>query len=380
MKILILRSFYPKHLRKLEEEILSSEYSEEKIRKRINKEDLYLQKAVSVYLAKNFDVVDIIENSTAIQRKWERDRFPACSPTLSKLLRKVRMEPISKIGFFTSEEFYRILAKQIIFYKPDIIITFSSAFINPEFFSDMKKIHSFKLVGYHGAAPFNIKIKLACYDFFFSPFLPTVIKVKNMGVKTELVHHGFSQEIIDILKSHNSEGGDDKKLDIVFSGSLHMVHRSRLHLLEEIARTFKDRFFLFTQSYNSLTPVLKKVYRGEIFGIEQLKVLSKAKIVINHHGDILPWAHNMRLFEATGVGSLLITDKLPNLENLFDIGREVIAYSDVNECISFIERYLQDEEIRERISKAGQRKTLKDHTYEKRINEIKVFLQKYGIL
>jgi hypothetical protein len=38
------------------------------------------------------------------------------------------------------------------------------------------------------------------------------------------------------------------------------------------------------------------------------RVLECSKIVINHHGDVAPWANNLRLFEATGTGALLLTD------------------------------------------------------------------------
>ena len=38
------------------------------------------------------------------------------------------------------------------------------------------------------------------------------------------------------------------------------------------------------------------------------------------------YANNMRLYEATGVGALLVTDWKENLGEMFEPGKEVVAY------------------------------------------------------
>ena len=95
--------------------------------------------------------------------------------------------------------------------------------------------------------------------------------------------------------------------------------------------------------------------------------LRDSRVALNTHIDISPVnASNMRLFEATGVGTCLLTDWKANLRELFEPDAEVVAYRDAEECVEKV-RYLLDHEAeRRRIAAAGQRRTLRDHTFASR--------------
>ena len=83
------------------------------------------------------------------------------------------------------------------------------------------------------------------------------------------------------------------------------------------------------------------------------------------------------LFEATGVGTLLITDWKANLHEMFEPGKEVVSYRSAEECAEVIQYYLEHDEEREAISRAGQQRTLRDHTYYRRMQELVHVVQKY---
>jgi spore maturation protein CgeB len=89
------------------------------------------------------------------------------------------------------------------------------------------------------------------------------------------------------------------------------------------------------------------------------------------------YANNMRLYEATGVGTILITDFKSNLNDLFEVGKEVETYKTKEELLEKIEYYLTHETERKIIAEAGQRRTLKDHTYRVRMIELSGILSKY---
>lgn len=361
LKILLLCGIYPEQKKILESEVKSPDFEE--IRKTFLKITSIPAKFF-FYLNKNFDFTQIVFNSEFHQKIWEKEFFPENSAFVRKITSSIK--PISKIDFYSTEDFYRILAKQIIFFKPDVIINLETEQVNPLFFKILKNSVGFKLIGYHGANP--IKVDLSQYDAFISTFMPNVSKARAYGIKAELINFCIDP---DEIKSILSELGDkEKKYPIVFSGSLHKVHRSRLVLLESIAEEFGEQFNLFTHTDYALTPILKEAYKGEVFGKDHIKTLALSKISINHHGDILPWAHNIRLYEATAAGSLLITDELPGLRNLFEVGREVAAYSSIHECIKLIRKFLEDDEEREKIAKAGQKKTLSKHTYENKLEKL----------
>ena len=58
-------------------------------------------------------------------------------------------------------------------------------------------------------------------------------------------------------------------------------------------------------------------------------------MTLNHHIDVAEaYAGNLRLFEATGVGTLLVTDWKKNLHEMFEAGKEVVTYRTPEECVS----------------------------------------------
>ena len=85
----------------------------------------------------------------------------------------------------------------------------------------------------------------------------------------------------------------------------------------------------------------------------------------------------MRLFEATGTGALLVTDWKKNLHEMFELDKEVIAYRTGEECAEMIQYYLEHEDEREEIARAGQQRTLRDHTYYQRMQELVDIVERY---
>lgn len=77
-----------------------------------------------------------------------------------------------------------------------------------------------------------------------------------------------------------------------------------------------------------------------------------------------------RNFEIPGCGGFLITGDADNLRDYYEDGKEIVIYKDTKDLIEKIKYYLEHDEEREAIAKAGYEHTLRDHTYEKRFNEI----------
>jgi spore maturation protein CgeB len=114
----------------------------------------------------------------------------------------------------------------------------------------------------------------------------------------------------------------------------------------------------------------KRIHRP-VFGLDMFRILARSKVTLNSHIDAAEdYAGNARLYEATGVGSLLITDWKKNLPELFDPGKEVVAYHTPEECVEMICYYLEHEKERRAIAEAGQKRTLRDHTYRQRTLEL----------
>jgi spore maturation protein CgeB len=101
------------------------------------------------------------------------------------------------------------------------------------------------------------------------------------------------------------------------------------------------------------------------------KILAESKIVVNRHGAVADgYSVNFRMFEATGMGALLVTEQGKNTSDLFEPGKEVLTYTSIPDAVKVIKSALADFESNAAIASAGQRRTLTEHTYEQRAREI----------
>jgi spore maturation protein CgeB len=152
-------------------------------------------------------------------------------------------------------------------------------------------------------------------------------------------------------------------------------HRQRIALLEAVAERFDLKLWgARPQSLPASSP-LHRCFQGEVWGVEMYQALRRSRITLNSHIDFAGnEAGNMRLFEATGVGAFLLTDFKDNLYTLFEPDQEVSAWRSIPEALTKIEHFLQDNDARERIAKAGQARTLGQHTYRERVSEIIEFV------
>jgi hypothetical protein len=105
----------------------------------------------------------------------------------------------------------------------------------------------------------------------------------------------------------------------------------------------------------------------QVFGSEMLRVLASSKITFHRRADSVDGcAGAMRLFEATGMGAMLLTDEDSDIDLLFEPGIEVVTYSSYEDCVEKIRYYLEHDSERERIALKGQERTFNYHSLNAR--------------
>jgi spore maturation protein CgeB len=77
-----------------------------------------------------------------------------------------------------------------------------------------------------------------------------------------------------------------------------------------------------------------------------------------------------RNFEVPGCGGFLLTKKVDFFGKYYEIGKEVGCYDDMNDLMDKIRYYLDHEEERGRVARAGYERTVREHTYVHRFCEI----------
>jgi spore maturation protein CgeB len=160
-------------------------------------------------------------------------------------------------------------------------------------------------------------------------------------------------------------------------GSITPDHAGRFAMLEDLARRTDIAIWGRMDSVPEDSPLWAR-YRGPAWGRDMYNVLARSKITINQHIDIAEGhANNMRLYEATGVGALLLTDWKEDIGDIFTPGREIATYSSADECIDLINYYRTHETERAAIAAAGQQRTLSEHSFDKRVAELLAILPKF---
>ncbi|HWP46809.1 MAG TPA: glycosyltransferase [Candidatus Limnocylindrales bacterium] len=129
-------------------------------------------------------------------------------------------------------------------------------------------------------------------------------------------------------------------------------------------------------------PSVKQLYphrfHEPVMGLKNYEILARSRIVFNSHIDCAgEYAGNLRLYEATGMGACLLTDWKVNLPDLFKPDVEVVTYRSVEECIEKVRYLLDHEEERQTIARSGQQRTLREHTYFHRVQELVNLIRRY---
>ncbi|MFC4767277.1 CgeB family protein [Effusibacillus consociatus] len=113
---------------------------------------------------------------------------------------------------------------------------------------------------------------------------------------------------------------------------------------------------------------------------EMVRIFNQTKINLNFSkasvADILQI--KARDFEVPGCGGLLMTGYNDELSEYYEFGKEVVTYRDQSELIEKIRYYLTHEEERDRIAEAGYNRAVRDHSYNRRFDQIFREMGLYG--
>ena len=126
---------------------------------------------------------------------------------------------------------------------------------------------------------------------------------------------------------------------------------------------------------------LCKIFRDRcnppVMGLDMYNILQQSMITFNKHTDTAKGdVGNMRMFEATGVGTCLLTDTGNNMNDLFDADNDVVTYSTIDEAVEKVKYLIEHQDVAAEIASAGQKRTLKDHTILSRCHQIDEVIQK----
>jgi spore maturation protein CgeB len=280
-------------------------------------------------------------------------------PILRPIARKVGLSP----RLDTQAE--NILLAQIEDFRPDLVLNQDTFHVDTSLMRRIKGIGKPILIGQVGIEPSRGE-DWTVYDLMVSQMPSIVRRFRALGARSEVCHLAFEPAILDALPA--APAAD---VDVTFVGTVSADHRQRIALLEAVAERYDLKLWGNLPRALPASSPLHRCHQGEVWGADMYQVLRRSRITLNSHIDLAGNdAGNMRLFEATGVGAFLLTDFKDNLDKLFAPDREVAVWRSPEDCLAAIDRALRDESQRAEIARAGQARTMAQHTYRHRTSQI----------
>ena len=370
MRILILDTYYPKFLRALYDE--NSHWAQlpyEQQWRRLMDECFGTADFYSSNLAtEGNEAHEIVVNCVPLQIQWATEHDTRLGKVHHwQLIRRRGWIPWLRKNV-RPQWLLDVVAQQIKDYRPDVLYVQDINGISSSFLREMKS--QVRLLVGQTAYQLDTRQDLGIYNLLLSSFPHYIDNFKQQGLRAVYFRLGFEPKVLRCLKS------EAKQNIVSFVGGLSTAHEERLHFMEDVARRVDLHVWGYGKEQLNENSPLKRLHHGEAWALDMYRVLEHSAITLNNHLDAArDNANNMRLYEATGVGALLLTDAKKNLADMFEPGREVLAYHSAEECIELIEHYLAHPAEREQVAQAGQARTLREHTYSHRMQELSAILK-----
>jgi spore maturation protein CgeB len=324
-------------------------------------------------LALGHEATETVANVEPLQRAWAREHRQArLSAGLARLA-------LARYGGRARRAALRaVLAAQADSYDPDIVYLQDMGYHSTAEVVALKA-GSRRLVAGQIASPAPPESHLRAFDLIVTSFPQFAERFARLGIDSEYLPLAYDARLHDALRAEGIEPGPDgeRPYAVSFVGGLNPhVHAAGTALLEQLARETEIDFWGYGADALPPESPIRQRYHGEAWGREMYRVLARSRIVLNRHIDVAEgYANNMRLYEATGSGALLMTENGRNLHELFEPGREVLAYDGPRDLADQLTHHLAHDGERRAIAAAGQARTLRDHTYERRLAELAAILQ-----
>jgi len=335
--------------------------------------------------------------------------FPECSFLQKKWAQEAGMTAVES----TNASLERIFIEQIRQFKPDAVFL-----QNPDALGGVipdilrRECRSLRLLTGYKFSPAINETKYRSLDIILTGNTVFADRYRAGGITAEVVPHAFEPEITAKLQSTKNA----QEWDFTFVGAIgkpHGAHSNRYALITTLLENtclelwattertggtpyLKDmtRYSLYTflrmlgvhtnrlrkfpflgkvyfwpdrpQSGAALKKFEKRIHRP-VFGKKYYRILADSRVCLNCHIDIAKDSSgNVRMFEATGLGSCLLTDRKSTNSDFFQADKEIVEYTTAEECREKVTWLLQHEKERRAIADAGKCRTLKEHTVEHR--------------
>ena len=210
---------------------------------------------------------------------------------------------------------------------------------------------------------FFVENELPIYDRVFS-FSQVTTHFFRKTRQLDAVHLPFGAKPVDFPSS------EEKSTDVLFVGSCDF---RRILMLEKIKAHVSVHGSRWQRNFPLISPELRgRIVDQPVWGKDLQRLLARSKIVLNITRTDFFGAQtgiNLRLFETLAAGGFLLTDYCEEIEDLFEVGKEIEVFRSSGELVDKVRYYLENNDQRLSIARLGHEKFLKDHTWRNRVQQ-----------
>ena len=261
----------------------------------------------------------------------------------------------------------KILIEQIKSIKPDVVYVLNINLLNARLIEEIKSTGA--LVVGQIASPLPPLRMFRGYDHVFSAHPGQVEYFLKNGIPSSWFPLAFDAAQFELMEN---DGWPKRTRDVTFVGTFGRHQRNTAPLLKALANEIPTlEIFTFASRKKLRRYGLDQFLKGNAWGKDMYRILAESKIVINRHGKVAHgYSVNFRMFEATGMGALLVTERGKNTSDLFEPGSEILTYDSIDDAVVVTKKALQEFDAYVQVARAGQRKTLTAHTFAQRSRDL----------
>jgi spore maturation protein CgeB len=211
---------------------------------------------------------------------------------------------------------------------------------------------------------------IAGYDhlFFCDKYIVNKLK-EEFDLNTHFLPQCFNPNKHKNITSLNTADSKKYKCDITNAGN---IYPSRAALYKHLTK-YNFKMWGFPPAIWMKVPELDDMLmKKSVFNEEKSKAFKAAKIVLNNLHPAVIDGINKRSFEICGTGALQIISDREVVYELFEVGKEIVTYKNLEDLINKIDYYIDpvNNKEREKIAEAGYKRAINEHTYENRLTQL----------
>jgi len=263
-------------------------------------------------------------------------------------------------------------------FQPDVTFLLKAETLFESALKRVKTRFTKLLFQWYPDGPFNIENRNATkdsiasiplFDIYFIYARSLITPLMEAGAKrVEYLPFCYDPDLLHPPERISDEERMKYQCDVVFAGTWEPEREKWLNHVRDFDLAIWGNMW----EHASGSPELLKKWRGQaVYGEEISKLFAVSKIHLNFLREQNRDSHNVRTLEIPGFGGFLLTQRSEEqAKELFLEGKEIECFDSPEELRDKITYYLQHENKRQAIARAGHERAVKEHQAIHRLRKV----------